>query len=77
MLDEQPKSSPLDFEKVKEDMKKHIEEEWDNYDTKESLATAIMEGYIFGKYAKNEHYQLEDIRKLVDEAYAAKQPKDE
>ena len=77
MLDEQPTSAPLDFEKAKEGMRENILKEWDNYDTKEALATAIMEGYIFGKYADNEHYDLADVRALVDVIYAEKQPKDE
>jgi hypothetical protein len=74
MDENKPTSTPLDFEKVKEDMRKHIEEEWDNFDDRTSLATAIMEGYIFGKYAESQHYNLSDVRALVDEVYAIKNP---
>lgn len=51
--------------------------EWDKYDTTLELATAVMNGYIFGKYASNEHYQIDDIVALAKEIELEKNPKEE
>ncbi len=40
----------------------------------ERPAMEIMEGYIFGKYALNQHYRVEDIQAILDEVKVAKEP---
>jgi len=46
---------------------------WDSKD-KAELCQDIMNGYIFGGYASNEHYNIDDITAIYDEIYLEKNP---
>jgi len=48
-------------------VKETIVQNWESFYTKEDLIDDIEQGYIFGKYASNEHYQRQWIASLVDE----------
>lgn len=48
--------------------------EWDNYPNKTELAKMVEEGFIFGKYASNEHYNIDAIVAIVDEIELEKNP---
>jgi hypothetical protein len=44
-----------------------VEQEYDNHPDQAELAKSIMEGFIWGKYAKNEHYNIDDIIAIIHE----------
>lgn len=48
--------------------------EWDNYQDKHELAKMVEEGFIFGKYASNEHYNIDEIVAIADEIELEKNP---
>ena len=48
--------------------------EWDNYPNKTDLCKMIEEGFIFGKYASNEHYQIDELVAIADEIELEKNP---
>jgi len=48
--------------------------EWDNYPNKTDLCKMIEEGFIFGKYAENEHYSIDEISAIADEIELEKNP---
>ena len=48
--------------------------EWDNYPNKTELAKMIEEGFIFGKYASNEHYQIDELVAIANEIELEKNP---
>ena len=48
--------------------------EWDNYTSKIDLCRMIEEGFIFGKYANNEHFLLEELMIIADEIELEKNP---
>jgi len=50
---------------------------WDSHEDKTLLAKEVMEGYIFGKYSTNEHYNIDEIMLVVDEINVEKLPSEE
>ena len=58
----------------KEELKNAIRFLWDEFYTKEELEQDIELGYIFGKYASNQHFQREWIMELIDEIELEKAP---
>lgn len=51
-----------------------INANWDVFETKAELAKFIEEGFIFGTFAKNLHFKIDDIMKLIDEVDLEKNP---
>ena len=47
---------------------------WDNYEDKTELAKHIENGYIFGEYASNEQYNIDDITAIIAEVNLEKNP---
>lgn len=56
------------------EIKAIINTEWDTFYTEEQLARHIEQGYIFGIYSNNEHYQIDFIMGLIKEVYLEKNP---
>ena len=56
----------------KQEIKDIINERYD--EEKVSLCKDIMEGFIFGTYATNEHYSIDEISAIYDEVYLEKNP---
>ena len=50
-----------------EKVKEVILKQWNEFYSKEALAEDVELGFIFGKYAENEHYQREWIMGLINE----------
>lgn len=48
--------------------------EWDNYTNKVELCKMVEEGFIFGKYANNEHFSIDEIVAIADEIELEKNP---
>lgn len=48
--------------------------EWDNYPNKTELCKMIEEGFIFGKYAQNEHFNIDELVAIADEIELEKNP---
>jgi hypothetical protein len=48
--------------------------EWDNYTNKIDLAKMVEEGFIFGKYAQNEHYNIDELVAITTEIELEKNP---
>lgn len=65
--------TPISEEKIAE-IKAIINTEWDTFYTELELAEHIEEGYIFGTYAYNEHYQRDLIIGLIKEVDLEKNP---
>jgi len=59
-----------EFKKL--EIKNLIDSRWE--EDKVELCSDIMTGYIFGKYAENEHYSIDEINAVWDELYAEKNP---
>lgn len=59
-------------ENKKTEIKQLILDRWE--EEKYSLCKDIEQGYIFGKYANNEHYLLSEIISIYDEVYLEKNP---
>ena len=53
-------------------IKEVIITQWDKFETKDALANHIEEGFIFGLYANNEHYQKSLIIDLINEVEISK-----
>ena len=53
-------------------VKETIVQNWESFYTKEDLIDDIEQGYIFGKYASNEHYQRQWIASLIDQVETEK-----
>ena len=70
----QSEGTPIISEAKIAEIKGKITAAWDLVDTKEDLIKDIEEGYIFGKYSKNEHYTKEFISSLVDAVDLEKNP---
>lgn len=47
---------------------------WDSYEDKAEMAKHIENGYIFGEYANNEHYKIDDLTAIIAEVYLEKNP---
>lgn len=47
---------------------------WDSYEDKSQMAKDIEYGYIFGLYANNEHYSIDEITRLIKEVDLEKNP---
>lgn len=47
---------------------------WEDYTEKSELAKHIESGYIFGEYADNEHYKIDDIVGIIAEVELEKNP---
>jgi len=69
---------------IREQIKSIILKEWDNYQKPilgESgltvLARDIVNGFIFGKYGKNEHYNIDEIVGIIDEVRVEKEPEED
>lgn len=65
--------TPISEAKITE-IKGVINTEWDTFYTAEELAAHIEDGYIFGTYADNEHYQRDFIMGLIKEVDLEKNP---
>jgi len=48
--------------------------EWDNYPNKTELCKMIEEGFVFGKYAQNEHFNIDELVAIADEIELEKNP---
>ena len=48
--------------------------EWDNYPNKTELCKMIEEGFIFGKYVQNEHFNIDELVAIADEIELEKNP---
>jgi hypothetical protein len=48
--------------------------EFDNYPTKIDLGREIESGFIFGKYANNEHYSITELLDIILEVEQEKNP---
>lgn len=48
--------------------------EWENFDTANEMATAIMDSYIFGPVDTNVHIKLDDIITLIAQVDIEKNP---
>ena len=48
--------------------------EWDSYPNKTELCKMIEEGFIFGKYAQNEHFNIDELVAIADEIELEKNP---
>lgn len=48
--------------------------EWDNFQYKNELAAMVVNGFIFGKYAENEHYSIDEVYAIVQEIELEKNP---
>lgn len=51
--------------------------EWDNYTSKLDLCRMVEEGFIFGKYAQNEHYLIDELIAIAKEIELEKNPPQE
>lgn len=70
-----PTSQPLEMtEEKRKEIKEILIKEWDNYSDRPTLANAVMEGYIFGKYAQSEHYPIDLFTQIIAEIDAEKTP---
>jgi hypothetical protein len=47
---------------------------WEDYEDKVALAKHIEYAYIFGDYADNEHYSIDEITNLIKEVDLEKNP---
>lgn len=47
---------------------------WDEFYTKEELTEDVELGYIFGKYASNQHFSKEWIMDIINEVELEKNP---
>ena len=56
------------------EIKEVINDHWDDFYTKAELARDVCNGYIFGKYATQEHFNIDEIEKYVDEVDLEKNP---
>ena len=65
--------TPISESKIIE-IKGHINTYFDDFYTELELAEHIEEGYIFGTYANNEHYQRDFIMGLIKEVDLEKNP---
>lgn len=54
-------------EATKEKATKIILAEWDNFKDKTELANKVMLGFIFGDYAKSEHYNIDEYWMIIQE----------
>uniref|UniRef100_A0A6M3K8G3 Uncharacterized protein n=1 Tax=viral metagenome TaxID=1070528 RepID=A0A6M3K8G3_9ZZZZ len=71
-------SNPLEItEEKRAEMKANILKEWDTATDRATLAESVMEGYIFGKYAENEHYPIDLFAEIIAEIDAENAPKEE
>jgi len=62
------KSNPLEVtEEKKAEIKANLLKEWDSAADRATLANSVMEGYIFGKYAKSEHYSIDVFTQIIAE----------
>jgi len=61
-------------EKIKSEMKSIIISEWDKYELKQELAKMVEYGYIFGPYANNLHFNIDEIWEIVKEVESEKNP---
>jgi len=59
-------------ENKKLEIKNLIISQWDI--PKQELCNGIMMGYIFGPYATNEHYIIDEINSIYNEVYVEKNP---
>jgi len=59
-------------ESKKLEIKNIIDSRWE--EDKVELCKDIELGYIFGKYAHNEHYSIDEIVNIWDEIYLEKNP---
>jgi len=56
------------------EIKALINQLWDTYKDKAEMAKHIENGYIFGDYADNEHYSIDEITNLIKEVDLEKNP---
>lgn len=48
--------------------------EWDNFEYKNELAAMVVNGFIFGKYAENEHLNIDEVWAICQEIELEKAP---
>jgi len=61
-------SEPLEkTEDKRAEIKANLLKEWDEATDRRALANSVMEGYIFGKYANNEHYPIDYFVEIIAE----------
>ena len=60
----------MDTTLLKEEIKKHF----DDFYTAQELAEDMEQGFIFGKYAKNQHFSIDTIMELINEVQAELNP---
>jgi len=71
-------STPLEVTEAKrKEIKDILLAEWDIATDRLILANEVMKGYIFGKYAANEHYPIDLFTSIIAEIDAEKSPKEE
>lgn len=61
-------------EEKKLQIKEILLNEWDNYQFKNELAAMVVDGFIFGKYAENEHHSIDEVWAIVQEIELEKNP---